>query len=91
MPKLTSPTILEIPYHIAGIPCVIAVTYLSHTSSWKGSIVNCPSDMDFYGYTEIEYEVLDSKGYISPWLQKKITPSINKEIENVILNTLTDN
>lgn len=70
-------------YRIAGIPCLIDVVSFLHV---PGSYsYNAASDMDYYGYTEIEYAVHDRKGYLAPWLAKKITDEINKDIENKIL------
>jgi hypothetical protein len=56
---------------IAGIPCQIAVTDCDIV---KGSYsYNAPSDMDYYGYEDIEWIVLDRKGYVANWLSKKTT------------------
>lgn len=57
--------------YIAGIPCQIVVT---HAHRQKGSYsYNAPSDWDYYGYDEFEFDVYDRRGYPAPWLEKKMT------------------
>jgi len=67
---------------ICGIPCILAVHYFHHQPPWRGSAHTCDSDMDFYGYTEIEYDVLDRRGHLSEWLAKKIDPDLEIELRN---------
>lgn len=56
---------------IAGMPCQIVVTT---SNSVKGSYSHdAPSDWDYYGYDEFEFDVYDRKGYPAPWLEKKMT------------------
>lgn len=56
---------------LAGIPCQIAVSNFKRV---KGSYsYNAPSDADFYGYTDYDYEVLDRRGRPAPWLEKKVS------------------
>lgn len=69
----------EIESTVAGIPCIIGVT---HYESVKGSYsYHAASDMDYYGYNEAEWEVLDRKGYKAAWLEKKLTKSDIVRIE----------
>ena len=42
---------------------------------------NCDSDWDCYGYTEIEFNVLDRKGYKAAWLERKMTQEDRERIE----------
>lgn len=37
----------------------LAVTTFKVIPPWPGNVHNCPSDLDLYGYTEVEYELLD--------------------------------
>lgn len=64
--------------HIAGIPCQIEVT---HFVVQPPLGPNCDSDWDCYGYTEIEFEVLDRRGRSAPWLARKMTPQDVERIE----------
>lgn len=59
--------------HISGIPCQIKVTTFNHIKPWGGPAYEAPSDLDYYGYVEFEYQVLDRKGYDADWLVKKMT------------------
>lgn len=69
---------------IAGIPCQVKITYFHKQAPWRGSAMSCPSDVDWYGYTEMDYEILDRKGYKAAWLEKKITDKDTEEIERLI-------
>ena len=52
----------------------------------KGSYdYNAPSDWDYHGYTEIEFEVFDRKGYKASWLKRKMSEGDKAAIEEVIL------
>jgi len=88
MPKPVKNYITEFEHRIAGIPCIIAVTYFHNTPAWRGSAHTCPSSDDYYGYTELEYDVLDKKGYKADWLAKKVTPDDETEIEAAALELL---
>lgn len=70
---------------IAGIPAKIGVTYYCKVAPWRGSVYSCPSDADYYGYLEVDYDVLDRKGYHAAWLEKKLTREIKDEIEGKIV------
>jgi hypothetical protein len=37
---------------------------------------------------EIDYKILDKNGYLADWIQRKIDEDLNKEIKNMILETL---
>lgn len=80
--------IAEIEHRVAGIPCLIGVT---HYESVRGSYsYNAPSDYDYYGYTESEWEILDRRGRPAPWLARKATAEDNASIEEAISNALED-
>lgn len=56
---------------VRGIPCKIRI---DHYRRVRGSFRrDAPSDMDYYGYTEMSWEVCDSRGRPAPWLAKKMT------------------
>lgn len=73
-----------IDYEVKGIPCQIRVDHYEKVKPWKGSPHNCPSDADFYGYEDIEYTVLDRKGYEATWLEKKIDVEEDEKIQFMI-------
>lgn len=60
-----------------------------HQEPFKGSAHFCDSDWDYYGYTEIEYDILDRKGYYAKWLLNKLTPNDERDIEEIIKNHFT--
>lgn len=54
-----------------GLPCQIGVVEFKQV---KGSFSrNAPSDVDYYGYTEVEYDILDRKGRRAGWIEKRMT------------------
>lgn len=66
---------------LAGIPCQIAVANFKRV---KGSYsYNAPSDLDYYGYTDYDYEVLDRRGRPAPWLERKVSAD---DIEQKIID-----
>lgn len=74
--------IAEIEHRVAGIPCIIGVTYFD---SVDGSYnYHAASDVDYYGYTESEWEILDRKGYRAKWLERKLDDNENSDVEEAI-------
>lgn len=74
--------IAEIEHSIAGIPCLIGVyNYYRQEGSFN---YNAPSDMDYHGYTECEWDVLDRKGYLAPWLAAKVDSREETRIDDAI-------
>ncbi len=71
---------------VAGIPCLIQIDTYVNVKPWKGSAHTCDNSDDFYGYTDIEFTVLDRKGYKAAWLEKKLTAADKKRIEQEIIN-----
>lgn len=80
--------IAEIEHRVAGIPCLIGVT---HYESVRGSYsYHADSDMDYYGYTESEWEILDRRGRPAPWLARKFTAADTASIEEAISTAMED-
>ena len=78
----------EIESRVAGIPCIIRVT---NFESVRGSYsYNAPSDMDYYGYTESEWEVLDRNGRPAAWLERKLTDADRSRIDQEIEEAMTE-
>lgn len=73
---------------IDGIPCQILVDFFERT---PGSYnYNAPSDLDFYGYMECNFTVLDRKGYPAEWLAKKMTDQDISRIEDMIVDYMEE-
>lgn len=81
---------MQINSQIQGIPCLIEVTTFNVVKPWKGSPFTCPSSDDYYGYTEVEFNVLDRKGYKATWLECKMTDKDIARIKEEILNSKGD-
>jgi hypothetical protein len=78
----------EIESRVAGIPCIIGVT--SFENVMGSHRYSAASDMDYYGYTECEFEVLDRKGYKAAWLERKLTSDMVSDIEVEIAEYFKD-
>ena len=71
-----------IEMRIAGIPAIIEVTdYVQVRGSFA---YDAPSADDYYGYEEMDYVICDRRGRPAPWLERKVTPEIRREIESAI-------
>lgn len=78
----------EISTTIAGIPCLIGVSLYNN---FKGSYDRrAHSDLDYYGYTESEWDVLDRRGRKADWLQRKLTKNDVYRIEEEIAQYFKD-
>lgn len=55
--------------HVKGIPCIAKVTYYLE----KDADPFAHTDWDYYGYTEIEYDLFTRKGRPANLLKKFIT------------------
>jgi len=70
---------------VCGIPCTIRVDTFNSVKPWKGSAMTCPSDIDYYGYTEIEFTVCDRNGRPADWLERKMDDDDREDVERFIL------
>ena len=70
--------------NVQGIPCQVVI---DRCMVVKGShSYNAPSDLDYYGYSEIEFHLLDRKGYPAAWLERKLRVEDIDRIEQECLN-----
>jgi len=76
-----------IEHRVAGIPCLIGVT--DFTSVSGSYAYNAQSDLDYHGYTECDYRVLDRRGRVAPWLERKLDKSAQADIEELICDRLS--
>jgi len=74
-------------FRIAGIPCQVEMT---SCFVQKPLGPQCDSDLDCYGYSEIEFDVLDRNGRPAPWLERKMSNSERVEIEDLLLKERDD-
>lgn len=77
----------ELDTKVSGIPCLIGViSYFNQKpdySTWA-------SDMDYYGYTEVEYDILDRRGRKADWLERKMTDKDRERIEEEVTAYMED-
>lgn len=69
---------------IQGTPCKVGVWDYIKVSPWKGSVMTCPSDLDYYGYTDMSYEILKIPETPYPWMEKRMTSKDKGIIEDEI-------
>ncbi len=67
---------------IQGIPCQVQATRIFVQ---KPLGPNCDSDWDCYGYSEVDFDVYDRKGYPADWLQRKMTDKDEERIVEQLL------
>ena len=78
----------EIESTVAGIPCIIGVTYFD---SVRGSYsYHAASDLDYRGYIECEFDVLDRRGRKAAWLERKLSDDDTSRIEVEVAQHLAD-
>ena len=73
-----------IDHRLAGIPCLIGVRVCKKHPP-KATADN-PDD--YYGYWDVDYDILDSKGKPAAWLDKKATKSDRDEIVSHIIEVM---
>ena len=59
---------------VAGIPCGVVITSYSGARPWRQHTFSGagPGDCDPPEYEDIEWRLVDSKGYPAAWLEEKI-------------------
>lgn len=71
--------IAKIDREINETPCIIGVTYFHKQRGTFAS--KADSDLDYLGYTEMEWELLDEAGNPAPELEKALTKTQSENIE----------
>jgi len=74
---------MDVEHRICGIPCLLRVTYFYEQQPMG---IYADSDYDCYGYTEVEYDVLDRRGREAPWLERKMGDKERDAAEAAIIN-----
>jgi len=85
MPKPSYP--YEVESNIQGIPCIIGISSYVNV---PGNPYTWDSDVDYYGYEEMDWGVMDRKGYAAPWLEKKLNDGDRDRIEREISEFFAD-
>ena len=73
---------LKLNTTVCGIPCSVTARVVHHpgSRSW-----NAPSDLDYWGYTDVDFTVLDQRGRPAPWLERKMTDNDVERLEQELL------
>jgi hypothetical protein len=71
---------------IAGIPCIAAVTY--YEPGLPAYLSGNPDDAQPEDAPDIDYVILDRRGYKAAWLEKKATAQDYQRIFNEIAEGL---
>lgn len=58
---------------VCRIPAKVGILSFNKVPAFRGNSMVCFSDLDYYGYTEAEFEILDRKGRKAEWLERKMT------------------
>jgi hypothetical protein len=67
---------------VSGIPAKIGVTRVYRQAG--SCLQNEVSDLDYHGYSEYDYEILDTRGHRAMWLERKLTDAMRIQIEQEI-------
>ena len=61
---------------VAGIPCGVVITSYSGARPWRQHTFSGagPGDCDPPEYEDVEWRLVDSKGYPAAWLEDKMKP-----------------
>ena len=79
---------LEVNGQIEDIEIDVNVTHYLHVPPWRGSKHTCPSDEDMYGYTNLEYEIVETYRLTEIGEREIIALNITPELEGSIYDEL---
>lgn len=79
---------LEIDGNIEEIEIDVNITHYLHVPPWRGSKHTCPSDEDWYGYTNLDHEIVETYRLTELGEREKITLNITPELEGSIYDEL---
>jgi len=79
---------LEIDGEIEDVEIDVNVTHYVHVPPWSGNIHDCPSDIDATGFTNLDYEIVETYKLTDLGEREKITLNITPEMEGSIYDEL---
>ena len=79
---------LEVNGNIEEIEIDVNVTHYLHVPPWRGSVHSCPSDEDMFGYTNLEYEIVETYRLTDTGEREIIALNITPELEGSIYDEL---
>ena len=72
---------------VKGIPALAHVTHFERVPAAPNPRL-APSDLDAWGYLDMEYEIYDIKGYRAEWLERKMDRDAQERVEEEILTVM---
>ena len=72
---------------VKGIPALAHVTHFERVPAAPNPRL-APSDLDAWGYLDMEYEIYDIKGYRAEWLERKLDRDAQERVEEEILTVM---
>lgn len=85
MGQIKKAYLAEIEARAAGLPCLLGVTHYFEKSP---DYASRDSDMDYRGFVEVEWEILDRRGNPAAWLAKKVGPDEMSLLEDVLIEEM---
>ena len=79
---------LEIDGVIEDVEIDVNILRYMRIPSWQGNIYDCPSDEDFYGFTELTYEIVDTFKLTELGGRVRIPLNITQKLEAEIYDEL---
>ena len=79
---------LEINGIIEEIEIDVNITHYLHVPPWRGSKHTCPSDEDWYGYTNLDHEIVETYRLTELGEREIIDLNITPELEGSIYDEL---
>lgn len=79
---------LEIDGEIEDVEIDVNVTHYVHVPPWSGNIYDCPSDIDATGFTNLDYEIVETYRLTNTGEREIIALNITSEIEGSIYDEL---
>lgn len=79
---------LEIDGKIEDVEIDVNVTHYVHIPAWTGNTYDCPSDEDFYGFTELTYEIIETYKLTELGERVSIPLNITQKLEAEIYDEL---
>jgi len=68
-----------------SFPCQIGVLTFDVIPPWRGNIMDCDSDVDYYGYTDFEFDLLDEDGAVLDGAYEKLSQREIDGLEDEVL------
>ena len=73
--------------HVKGIPALAHVHHFERVPAAANPRL-APSDLDAWGYIDMEYDLYDLKGYPARWLERKLDRDAVERVEETIIDRM---